>query len=1159
MEIKSKFFVFILVICISLSITAVSASDNQTDFLNNDLNSNDQIEVNDNDLNEKLMQTNESSYDDFYEDIKDCGDSFNIKSNYKYNESNHWQQLKFNQTNLVINGNNHVIDGSNKAYGFNFTNDTANITINDLTFINCDQSIILSTGNLFLNNVNFTNNFVKTHKGDEGIVRITEDGNLTLNNCNFDSNIKSILISLSNADVYIYNSKFYNTKNTASMILFQRGSLTMENSVFENLSTRYGVVNLKGDNLKIKNSTFKNLYADLTGGAILAKYCPIAYTDPDTGEEELRPSQDMVIDSCIFSNVSSGHNGGAIYIDLATGYKDHDKPIHIINCNFTDTSSQFGGVIAEQGGFLNISKSNFINSRADELGGVIYISYGNLTVAQSNISNCSAKLNAGAIYFDKGELIIAESNFTKNKVDKISSGKECVIYANEVIANIYNSTFENGIVAVYANFANESNIKDITSSDLFLMNNTDYIVSVENKGIRLNLTNNSIVVDKLPAKFDSRDWGWVSPLKYQGDSMACWAFATAGTLECALLKQTGVLYNISEDNINNLQLKFYAEGDARVDDTGFAYSGLGHSLSWYGVVTAQDDVFDERGMFSNVVETENRIHLQDAMIIFGGRNDTMDLLKWAIIKYGAVSVQFSIDPFDYNQTEFTDNETQPGHFVTLIGWDDNYPATNFNGSESVKDNIPKSDGAWLVKDSENKYLNESECTYMGEAGYLRISYCNPSFLAKDLLAEVPQAAGIAYIFENTVDYHVNYQTDLTGLTGFDGNYTYYSNEFTSKYSELIGAVGTYFNDSGINYSFDIYVNGEKIHSQSGISEFAGFRTIVLNQYIPVNAGDKFKVVFKNNALPYQAFSRQHYMQGMTFVSSDGKSWEDITLNNKTVCLKVYTVADDTKITQNRDIVVDYDGGSYFSVKVITADGHMVKDAEVKFTINGKTTAVKTDNNGIAQLLISDVPGQYSIITNYKGQNLKNTVTVKQVLTTSKVTVKKTAKNIVLKAALKINGKAVKEKTVIFTFKGKTYKAKTNAKGIAEVKIAKSVLLKLKNNKNYQAKVTYLKDTIKTTVKALDVVILKASKVTVKKAAKKLTLKATLKINGKAAKGKKIKFHFNGKTYKAKTNKKGIAKKVLKRNVIKKLKKGKTYKVKVTYLKHTIKTTVKFKG
>ena len=146
------------------------------------------------------------------------------------------------------------------------------------------------------------------------------------------------------------------------------------------------------------------------------------------------------------------------------------------------------------------------------------------------------------------------------------------------------------------------------------------------------------------------------------------------------------------------------------------------------------------------------------------------------------------------------------------------------------------------------------------------------------------------------------------------------------------------------------------------------------------------------------------------------------------CLKVYTVADDTKIINNKDIAVDYDGGKYFSVTVVTDDGHAVGAGEkVSFTINGKTTTVNTNGDGIAKIKITDVPKKYTITTTYKGKSVKNTVTVKQILTASKVTVKKTAKKFTLKATLKINGKLVKGKT-------------------------------------YTVKVTYLKDTIKTTVK-----------------------------------------------------------------------------------------------
>jgi uncharacterized protein (DUF2147 family) len=70
------------------------------------------------------------------------------------------------------------------------------------------------------------------------------------------------------------------------------------------------------------------------------------------------------------------------------------------------------------------------------------------------------------------------------------------------------------------------------------------------------------------------------------------------------------------------------------------------------------------------------------------------------------------------------------------------------------------------------------------------------------------------------------------------------------------------------------------------------------------------------------------------------------------------------------------------------------------------------------------------------------------------------------------------------------------------------------------------------------------------------MKAVLKVNGKAGSGKIIKFSLNGKTYSAKTNSKGIAQKTLSKTVISKLAKGKTYAVKVTYLKSSIKTTFK---
>ena len=209
MKLKSKCFVLVIILCILFSISAVSAADNQTDILNQDSILDDRLEVNNDDLNEVLEATNES-YDKFYEDIKDCTDTFNIESNYVFNEGENNTQLVFNQSNLIINGKNHIIDCSNFARGFVFKNNT-NITINDLTFRNCNNAITFEKrGNLTLNNVNFTNNYNFEDPDYKGILEIQNGGgNLILNKCNFNSNINSSFIYVEFADVIINNSHFY--------------------------------------------------------------------------------------------------------------------------------------------------------------------------------------------------------------------------------------------------------------------------------------------------------------------------------------------------------------------------------------------------------------------------------------------------------------------------------------------------------------------------------------------------------------------------------------------------------------------------------------------------------------------------------------------------------------------------------------------------------------------------------------------------------------------------------------------------------------------------------------------------------------------------------------------------------------------------------------
>ena len=172
----------------------------------------------------------------------------------------------------------------------------------------------------------------------------------------------------------------------------------------------------------------------------------------------------------------------------------------------------------------------------------------------------------------------------------------------------------------------------------------------------------------------------------------------------------------------------------------------------------------------------------------------------------------------------------------------------------------------------------------------------------------------------------------------------------------------------------------------------------------------------------------------------------------------------SRFSGNSNINMYYFDGSSYKFKVYGDDGKLVgANKVVSVKLNKKTYKVKTNNKGVASLKIPNTvkPGTYTITATYAGQTVKNTVKVKQVLTTTKKTVKNSAKKLVLKAMLK---NKLKGKVIKFKFNGKTYKAKTNKKGIAQITIKKNVINKLKKGKTYAFKVTYVKNTIKSTVK-----------------------------------------------------------------------------------------------
>ncbi len=166
-----------------------------------------------------------------------------------------------------------------------------------------------------------------------------------------------------------------------------------------------------------------------------------------------------------------------------------------------------------------------------------------------------------------------------------------------------------------------------------------------------------------------------------------------------------------------------------------------------------------------------------------------------------------------------------------------------------------------------------------------------------------------------------------------------------------------------------------------------------------------------------------------------------------------------RITKNENIKMYFGAGKYYKVRVYNDDGSVAgKNQAVVFKINGKTYTRKTDKNGYASFKITLPSKTYTITATYKGVKVSNKIIVKPVLTAKNISKKKSKTTKFSAKLVNTKGKVVKGKKITFKFKGKTYKVKTNKKGIAT--------LTLKNLKvgKYTIKTIYGKSAIKNTIK-----------------------------------------------------------------------------------------------
>ena len=879
----------------------------------------------------------EGNFTALQDEIDSSTDFLEITQDYVYDNSTDYELIKginITKNDFTINGNGHTIDASNQARIFTINGN--NVTLKNLNIINGNANnggalYILSDATLTTNNVVFKDNNASEMAG-----AVASLGTYTSINDRFIDNCAKMggAIYSQSGELNIINGTFSseNSQNWA-LIFMMYTSMYIENTTFANTTSNYSTAVYAFQSTgKIRKSTFINLTATMTAGAI--------------GIKEL--CENITIDDCDFTSTYAEKNGGAIYADVEGADGIGDGNISIINSRFTDCFSEFGGAYLQLAGHLTIDSTNFTSNIALFDGGAIYTSWVetvNITnsIFTSNIGYYDGFSNGGAAYFDMGEVILDSCILEDNSA---SEGSSLYTYDCDVslFDNYFNNPAENGssIYGVYCEYYESGN--NFTDDELSL-NNTNYDLNVESSQTKFNLLNNTINVETLPKRFDLRDWGWVSPVKKQGQNGACWTFGITSALESVLIRYANVTYDFSENNLQNTLLKYSKYGDESMTESGNVFEGTYYYSSWLGVSPAIYDTYDELGKISPLIATDDDVHIKDIVIIPERENSTdNDWLKRALLEFGAVSssycheenpAYFNEETYGYYNYEIPD----VNHAACLVGWDDTYPKENFVET-------PPGDGAFIAKNSWG--------TEWGDEGYFYISYYDVS-LAYSLSA-------MTFDIHNNNDYDTLYQHEIVFKDY--SNHTYAMNKFVADENLLIAAVGSLVLDDD-SYDFSILVNGEKVYEQNGTYDYMGYETVELDEFIPVMKGDEFAVISKNT-IQYFGTVRTHVEPHVSFVSYDGIEWEDLTDEDEAAMIKVYTFNLDI---YTQDLVKIYKNDSKFVANIGIAN------ETVNFEINGMNYTRKSDENGSARMAINLGPGNYTIKTTFNGTTVENTITV----------------------------------------------------------------------------------------------------------------------------------------------------------------------------------------
>lgn len=223
------------------------------------------------------------------------------------------------------------------------------------------------------------------------------------------------------------------------------------------------------------------------------------------------------------------------------------------------------------------------------------------------------------------------------------------------------------------------------------------------------------------------------------------------------------------------------------------------------------------------------------------------------------------------------------------------------------------------------------------------------------------------------------------------------------------------------------------------------------------------------------------------------------------------------VVVSKNLVTTYNSVNHFTAIFLTSEGAPLKNTNVKFIVNGKKVAAKTDSKGVATLDLVLKVGKYTVYAVHpNGYKISKTVVVKHSLTASSIKKYYGSSKKFTATFIGRNSKVLKNTPIKFKYRGKYYTRTTDSKGKA------SILINSQPGTYGIVSInTKTGEKITNTIKILPT--LKADKMTVFTGTTSKFKVTVYKTNGKVAKNTKVRVYIDGKKNTVKTDSKGIAK------------------------------------